>query len=304
MKKLVYFLLTLLLVRSAGAQELQARLSVMANRVSTQVDKKTFQTLQTALTNFINNRKWTSDSYQPQEKIKCNFLLTIDQDMGSNVYKASLTVQAARPVYNSTYESPIINFQDADIIFKYIEFQPIEFNENRVQGSDPLAANITAVLAYYINIILGMDYDSFAPKGGDPYFQKAHYIVNNAPESAQITGWKAFDGMRNRFRLIEGLTDNRFNLVHDAIYSYYRNGLDQFYENDGAGQTGMLKALNYLNTVNTENPGSMVLQFFFQGKSNELVKAFSKADQKVKVQAREILTRLDITNASAYKELK
>lgn len=304
MRKLVYFFIAILLVQSVRGQELQARLSVVANRVSTQVDKKTFQTLQTALTNFINNRKWTSDSYQPQEKIKCNFLLTIDQDMGGNVYKASLTVQAARPVYNSTYESPIINFQDADIIFKYIEFQPIEFNENRVQGSDPLAANITAVLAYYINIILGMDYDSFAPKGGDPYFQKAHYIVNNAPESAQITGWKAFDGMRNRFRLIEGLTDNRFNLVHDAIYSYYRNGLDQFYESDGAGQTGMLKALNYLNTVNTENPGSMVLQFFFQGKSNELVKAFSKADQKVKVQAREILTRLDITNASAYKELK
>jgi hypothetical protein len=304
MRKFLYFFIALFLVQSPKAQELQAKLSVMANRVSTQVDKKTFQTLQTALTNFINNRKWTSDTYQPQEKIKCNFLLNIDQDMGGNVYKASLTVQAARPVYNSTYESPIINFQDADIIFKYIEFQPIEFNENRVQGNDPLAANITAVLAYYINIILGMDYDSFAPKGGDSYFQKAHYIVNNAPESAQITGWKAFDGMRNRFRLVEGLTDNRFNLLHDAVYSYYRNGLDQFYENDGAGQTGMLKALNYLNTVNTENPGSMVLQFFFQGKSNELVKAFSKADQKVKVQAREILTRLDITNANAYKELK
>jgi hypothetical protein len=304
MRKLFYFFIAISLIVSAKAQELQAKFSVLANRVGTQVDKKTFQTLQTALNNFVNNRKWTTDTYQPQEKIKCNFLLSIDQDMGGNIYKASLTVQAARPVYNSTYESPIINFQDADVLFKYIEFQPIEFNENRVQGNDPLAANITAVLAYYINIILGMDYDSFAPKGGDPYFQKAHYIVNNAPESAQITGWKAFDGMRNRFRLIEGLTDNRFNLVHDAVYSYYRNGLDQFYENDGAGQTGMLKALNYLNTVNTENPGSMVLQFFFQGKSNELVKAFSKADQKVKVQARELLSRLDITNANAYKELK
>jgi len=304
MRKLFYFFIAAFLIQPVQAQELQAKFSVLANRVGTQVDKKTFQTLQTALTNFVNNRKWTTDTYQPQEKIKCNFLLSIDQDMGGNIYKASLTVQAARPIYNSTYESPIINFQDADILFKYIEFQPIEFNENRVQGNDPLAANITAVLAYYIYIILGMDYDSFAPKGGDPYFQKAHYIVNNAPESAQITGWKAFDGMRNRFRLIEGLTDNRFNLVHDAVYSYYRNGLDQFYENDGAGQTGMLKALNYLNTVNTENPGSMVLQFFFQGKSNELVKAFSKADQKVKVQARELLSRLDITNANAYKELK
>ena len=152
--------------------------------------------------------------------------------------------------------------------------------------------------------IPGMDYDSFAPKGGDSYFQKAHYIANNAPESSQITGWKAFDGLRNRFRLIEGLTDNRFNLVHDAIYSYYRNGLDQFYENDATGRTGLLKAINYLNTVNKENPGAMILQFFFQGKSNELVKAFSKADQATKSQARELLSRLDVTNANAYKELK
>src|SRR5215211_1667842 len=234
--RLFYFFLIFLLAQSANGQELQAKLSVLANRVSTQVDKKTFQTLQTALTNFLNNRKWTTDTYQPQEKIKCNFLLSIDQDMGQNIYKASLTVQAARPVYNSTYESPIINFQDADVVFKYLEFQPIEFNENRIQGNDPLSANITAVLAYYVNLILGMDYDSFVPKGGDPYFQKAHFIVSNAPESSQITGWKAFDGMRNRFRLIEGLTDSRFNLVHDAIYSYYRSGLDQFYENEEKGR--------------------------------------------------------------------
>jgi hypothetical protein len=301
-----YFLLFILVLcgQILLAQELQARFSVLANRVSTQVDKKTFQTLQTALTNFINNRKWTTDSYQQQEKIKCNFLLSIDQDMGSNIYKATLTVQAARPVYNSTYESPIINFQDADVIFKYIEFQPVEFNENRVQGNDPLSGNLTAIVAYYINIILGMDYDSFAPKGGDAYFQKAQYIVNNAPESSQITGWKAFDGLRNRFKLAEGLVDNRYNLVHDAVYSYYRNGLDQFYDNENAGRTGLLKAISYLNTINTENPGSMVIQFFFQGKSNELVKAFSKGEQKVKVQAREILTRLDLSNSNAYKELK
>jgi hypothetical protein len=301
-----YFLLLILVLcgQILLAQELQARFSVLANRVSTQVDKKTFQTLQTALTNFINNRKWTTDSYQQQEKIKCNFLLSIDQDMGSNIYKATLTVQAARPVYNSTYESPIINFQDADVIFKYIEFQPVEFNENRVQGNDPLSGNLTAIVAYYINIILGMDYDSFAPKGGDAYFQKAQYIVNNAPESSQITGWKAFDGLRNRFKLAEGLVDNRYNLVHDALYSYYRNGLDQFYDNETAGRTGLLKAISYLNTINTENPGSMVIQFFFQGKSNELVKAFSKGEQKVKVQAREILTRLDLSNSNAYKELK
>jgi hypothetical protein len=304
MYRILFACSLILSVSMAKGQELQAKLTVLSNKVSTQVDKKTFQTLQTSLTNFLNNRKWTNDAFQPQEKIKCNFLLSIEQDQGQNIYRASLTVQAARPIYNSSYESPIINFQDADVVFKYVEFQPIEFNENRIQGSDPLAANLTAVLAYYINIILGMDYDSFSPRGGDSYFQKAQYIVNNAPENASISGWKAFDGLRNRFKLIEGLVDTRFNLVHDAIYNYYRSGLDQFYEKDETGRAGVLTALNYLSTVSKENPGAMVIQFFFQGKSTELVKIFSKGDQKTRDQAREILSRLDLTNVNAYKELR
>ena len=305
MKPLFAFLIILSLVKAASAQELQARFTIVSNKVNSTVDRKVFQTLQTSLTNFLNNRKWTGDNFQQQEKIKCNFLLTIDEARGNNVYKASLTVQAARPIYNSTYESPIVNFQDADVQFKYVEFQPVEFNENRIQGSDPLAANLTAVLAFYVNLILGMDYDSFSPRGGDPYFQKAQFIVNNAPESgSDISGWKAFEGLRNRFRLIQGLTDSRFNLIHEAIYFYYRNGLDKFYDNETDGRNGMLEALNYLNTVNSENPGSMIIQFFFQGKSNELLKVFSKAEPNVKTRARDFLVKLDLTNASSYKELR
>jgi hypothetical protein len=305
MKNIFACLAFILFTQAVVAQELQARFTIVSNKVSSQVDKKVFQTLQTSLTNFLNNRKWTGDNYQPQEKIKCNFLLTIDEAKSNNIYKASLTVQAARPVYSSSYESPIINFQDADVQFKYVEFQPIEFNENRIQGSDPLAANLTAVLAYYVNLIIGMDYDSFSPRGGDAYFQKAQYIVNNAPESgSEITGWKAFEGLRNRFKMIQGLTDSRFNLMHDAIYAYYRNGLDKFYENETDGRTGILNALNFLNTINTENPGSMIIQFFFQGKSNELLKVFSKAEPNVRTRARDFLVKLDLTNASAYKELK
>lgn len=304
MKIIFSFIAAILFTQIVAAQELQAKLTIISNKVGTQVDKKVFQTLQTALTNFLNNRKWTNDTYQPQEKIKCNFLLTIDEYPGDNVFKSTLTVQSARPVYNSTYESPIINFQDASVQFKYVEFQPVEFNENRIQGSDPLAANLTAVLAYYVNLILGMDYDSFAPHGGDTYFQKAQYIVNNAPEGGDITGWKAFEGLRNRFKLAQGFTDSRFNLMHDAIYAYYRNGFDKFYENETDARNGFLKALNYLNTLNTENPNSMVLQFFFQGKSNELVKVFSKAEPDIKTRARDFLVKLDLTNANAYKELK
>ncbi|HZH65108.1 MAG TPA: DUF4835 family protein [Flavisolibacter sp.] len=294
----------LLVMHVAGAQELQAKFTVISNRVSTQVDKKTFQTLQTTLTNFVNNRKWTPDVFQPQEKIHCNFLLNIDQDLGSNLYKATLTVQAARPAYNTTYLSPMINFQDNEVVFKYIEFQPVEFNDNRVAGNDASVANLPAVIAYYINLIIGMDYASFTLRGGDPYFQKAQYIVNNAPEGGQISGWKAFDGLRNRFKLIEGLVDSRYALMHDAIYSYYRTGLDKFFDKEMEGRVGVLNALNYLNMVNGENPNSMIMQFFFQGKSNELVKIFSKAEGSMKNQARDLLVRLDITNTSTYKELK
>lgn len=305
MKNLFAFIAAVFFAQLVVAQELQSRLTIVSTKVNSTVDKKLFQTLQTALTNFLNNRKWTADNFQPQEKIKCNFLLTIDEARGNNIFKASLTVQAARPIYNSTYESPIINFQDQDVQFKYVEFQPVEFNENRIQGSDPLAANLTAVLAFYVNLILGMDYDSFSPRGGDPYFQKAQFIVNNAPESGnEISGWKAFEGLRNRFRLVQGVTDSRFNLMHDVIYYYYRNGLDKFYENETEGRNGMLAALNYLNTINTENPGAMIIQFFFQGKSNELVKVFSKAEPNVKTRARDFLVKLDLTNAAAYKELK
>jgi hypothetical protein len=287
----------------AHAQELQVNLSVMANQISTQVDKKTFQTLQTALSNFLNNRKWTNQQYQAHERIRCNFLLNIEQEVGQNLYKASLTIQAARPIYNTTYESPLLNIQDNDVVFRYVEFQPIEFNENRVQGTDPLAANLTAILAYYSYVILGLDHASFTARGGDVYFQRALNIVNNAPESRDLSGWKTFDGVRNRYRMIENLTDSRFALVHDAVYSYYRTGLDMFFENEQVARTGVLNALNSLSTLNRDIPNSMILQVFFQGKSNEIARMFSKADADTRARAKDLLLKLDVTNASIYRQL-
>ena len=294
----------ILWIGHAQSQEIQARLTVMAGQISTQVNKNVFQTLQTTLTNFINNRKWTTDVFQPNEKINCNFLLNIEQELGNNMYKGKLTVQAARPIHSTTYDSPIINFLDDDVVFRYQEFQPVEFNENRVQGNDPSAANLPAILAYYVNIILGFDYGSFSLRGGDAYFKKAWNIVNNAPESRDITGWKSFEDIRNRYWLAENLNNNRFALLHDALYSYYRSGMDLFYENEEEGRSGVISSLNFLNTLNTENPNSMIMQFFFQGKSSELVKVFSRANNDIKTRARDLLTKIDITNTAAYKELK
>lgn len=305
LKRFSLFLLGCMMTGLLSAQELQARVSIIASKVSTTVDRKIFQTLQTGLNNFMNSRKWTNDVFQPSEKIQCSFLLTIDEAPGNNIYKGKLTVQAARPIYNTSYDSPILNFIDDNITFRYIEFQPIEFNENRVQGNDPLVANLTAVLAFYANIIVGLDYASFALRSGDPYFQKAWNIVNNAPESgSQIGGWKSFEGFRNRYWLAENLNNSRFALIHDALYAYYRSGLDLFYENEEAGRSGVLNCLNFLNNLNRDNPNSMIMQVFFQGKGTEIVKIFSKANADIKTRAKEMLTKLDLTNSSIYKELK
>lgn len=286
----------------ARAQELQAKVTVNAQRVYNTVDKKVFTSLQNQLTNLLNSRKWTQDAYQAHEKIECNFLLNIDKVVEQNVYQASLTIQAARPVYNSSYQTALINFMDADVTFRYVEFQPVEFNENRIQGTDPLAANLTAVFGYYVYMILGLDYNSFSPKGGDLYFQKAFNIVNNAPENRAISGWKAFDGLRNRYWLAENLMNTRYNIVHDVMYTYYRQGLDKMYENEAEGRKAVLNAMKQLKGFNDQNQNTMVLQFFMQGKSLELIRIFKKAPPQEKNEAVDILSQVDIANASRYKD--
>ncbi|HVZ95859.1 MAG TPA: DUF4835 family protein [Chitinophagaceae bacterium] len=298
-----FFLLLMLLVPFiSGAQELKARVTVLSNRVANNVDKKSFQTLQTALEDFVNNRKWTSDAFGSQEKIECNMLLNLKSTGDPNIYSGSLTIQSARPVFNSSYLSPIINFQDNDILFKYVPFQQLNFNENNVSGNDPEASNLTAIFAYYVDIILGMDYDSFSPKGGNPYFQKAQSIVDNAPEAKDISGWKPFDGTRNRYWLTENFLNSKYTAIHDVIYDYYRMGLDKLYDEESNARIQILNALNLLNTMNTDNPNTMVLQFFFQGKAQELINIFSKASPSEKSRASELLQALDVSNASKYKD--
>ena len=286
----------------AGNAQLRARVTVLSNRVGNNVDKKTFQTLQTALNDFVNNRKWSSDNFNTNEKIDCGFLLNLESTGDANVYKASLTIQSARPVFNSSYSSPMINYQDNDIIFKYIEFQQLDFNESMVSGTDALVSNLTAVFAYWINMILGFDYDSFSQRGENNYFQKAQNIVNNAPDDRTISGWKAFDGTRNRYWLAENLLNSKYNIIHDAIYDYYRLGLDNLYDQEVTARNQILNVLSMLNTFNADNPNTMILQFFFQAKSQELVSIFSKSNPTEKSKALNYLTRLDVSSASKYQD--
>ena len=282
MYKISLFFLLCFFCISANAQELKARVNVVSNRV--------------------NNTKWTSDTYGTNEKIDCSFLLNLKNGDEPNVYTASLIIQSGRPVFNSSYISPVINYQDNDFTFKYVQFQQLDFNDARVTGPDPQVSNLTAVFAYWINMVLGFDYDSFSPKGGNSYFLKAQNIVNNAPEGRNISGWKAFDGTRNRYWLAENLLNSKYTIFHDAIYDYYRLGMDKLYDQEAQARLNILNVLSLLNTFNTENPNTMILQFFFQSKTQELIQIFSKANPTDKAKALDYLKRLDVSSATKYED--
>lgn len=302
MSKIRIIIFLLFIVNVAKAQELNARVTVVTTRVNNQVNRSTFTTLQTALNNFLNNRKWTNETFAAVEKIDCNFLLNLESTDDANVYTGSLIIQAARPVFNTSYVSPIINFKDDNVSFKYIEFQQLEFNENRVTGSDALISNLTAMFGYYANVILAFNFASFAPHGGDAYFQKCQNIVNNAPDGRTISGWKAFDGNRSRYWLIENMLNTRYSVMHDIYYSYYRLAMDNLFSDEKKARVEMLNVLNLLDNFNRDNPNTMVNQFFFQGKFTELLNIFLKAPPAEKARAKELLPKLDLTNANKYLE--
>jgi hypothetical protein len=302
-KKNILFVITLCVISfQVDAQELNARVTVMSNKVGTAVDRKVFNTLQNQLTNFLNTRKWTNDNYRVNEKIDCSFIINIESVNEPNVYKASLAIQAARPVYNASYKSAIINFQESDLLFKYIEFQPVEFNDTRVQGTEASVANLTAVFAFYAYTIIGIDNDSFSPKSGEVNFSKAQNIVTNAPEGKGISGWRVFDGLRNRYWLNENLVNSRYNIIHDIIYTYYRAGLDKMYDSESEARSNMLQALIQLQAFNKENPNTMILQFFMQGRAQEIIGVFKNAMPPEKSRIIEIASEIDIVNAIKYKQ--
>ena len=284
------------------AQELAATVNVQTNKIENQIDAKIFTQFQKQLKDFINQRKWTSDVFALEEKIDCSFYITIESIVSPGVYEAKLSVVANRPVYNANYTTTLLNMQDANFTFKYQLAQPMEFNENRVQGADPLEANLTAVIAYYINIIIGLDYDSFAPKAGMPYFNKALNIVYNAPEGSGISGWKSYDGQRNRYIFVDNLTKSGFDKLHEVIYAYNREGLDQMSEKPEIARAAILNALMAMQEINEANVNSMVVPILMQGKFTEIVGIFENADKSMKKQLLNTLTNIDIANINRYKE--
>jgi hypothetical protein len=284
------------------AQELAATVNVQTNKIENQIDAKIFTQFQKQLKDFINQRKWTSDVFALEEKIDCNFFISIESIVSPGVYEAKLSVVANRPVYHANYTTPLLNMQDANFTFKYQLSQPMEFNENRVQGADPLEANLTAMIAYYINIIIGLDYDSFAPKAGMPYFNKALNIVYNAPEGSGISGWKSYDGQRNRYIFVDNLTKSGMDKLHEVIYAYNREGLDQMSEKPAIARAAILNALMGMQEINEANVNSMVVPILMQGKFTEIVGIFETADKSLKKQLLNTLANIDLANINRYKE--
>jgi hypothetical protein len=274
---------------------------VQTNKIENQIDTKIFTQFQKQLKDFINQRKWTTDAFAIEEKIDCSFYITIESIASPGVYEAKLSVVANRPVYNASYTTPLLNMQDANFTFKYQLGQPIEFNENNVARVDPLEANLTATLAYYVYIILGLDYDSFSKSGGAPYFSKALNVVYNAPDGSGINGWKSYDGQRNRFVLIDNLTKSGFEQLHEIHYNYFRKGMDQMADKPEQAKVAILNALMSLQELNDDNVNSMAISIFMQGRVTELIGLFSDADRATKKQLMTTLSAIDITNINKYK---
>lgn len=289
--------------RPVQAQEIRANVSVVAGQVQG-VDKKIFTTLQNSIREFLNNRHWANDAFTPAERIECNFLLNVTGTSGADSYKATLTIQATRPVFNSSYVTSLLNIQDNNVVFRYVEFQQLEYSDTRIVGNDPLSSNLTAILAYYVNVILGLDYDSFSPRGGDVYFKKALNIVNNAPDGKDISGWKAFEGNRNRYWLQDNLLNAKFLQFHDVMYQYHRQGLDVMYDDVNKGRATILNCLNMLFSIHQDIPNSMLMQTFFSAKGDELQKLFSKAMPQERSRAAELLSQMDVPNAQKYQQMK
>lgn len=252
--------------------------------------------MQTDIYEFINNRKWTSHTYTYDEKIKCNILIRLDEQLSTDEFRGSIHVQLTRPVFGSSYETTILNIRDNDFRCRYVEFQSLEFNETSNRD------NLTNILAYYVYVILGYDYDTFSPEGGTPHFEKAQAIVNNS-QNATEKGWKAFEGERNRYWLIENIMNRSNSDFRRMMYTYHRQGLDMMAQKTEEGRSNIAQALRDIQKVFRRRPSSYILQMFFDAKADELVNIFSKSygDERNRVVA--ILNEVDPSNGSKYKRI-
>lgn len=292
---ILLFLILVTCLSSSFAQELRCNISIQHQRIQG-ANRTMFETMQSDLYEFMNNRKWTDHQYAMDERIECNMFINLEEQISSNEFKGSIQVQLRRPVFNSSYETILLNIKDNDFQAKYIEYQTLEFNETSNKD------NLTNILAYYAYIILGMDYDSFTPEGGTEYFQKAQTIVNNS-QNAREKGWKAFESERNRYWLVENILNKSYSGFRTCTYQYHRQGLDLMADKAPEGRGVIAESLKSIQKVFRARPSLYILQVFFDAKSDELVNVFSNSFPDEKNRVSVILNECDPSNGSKYEKI-
>jgi hypothetical protein len=289
------FSLLLLLGVNTFAQELKCNVTINATQIQTS-DRGIFKDMKNAIEQFMNTRKWTNDVYKSYEKIDCNLLMTISKMPAIGSFTASVTVQAARPVYNSNYSSLIFNFADRDWEFEYIESMQMEYNDNNY------TSNLTSMLALYAYLIIGVDSDTFSELGGTPYFQKALNVVNNAQQAGR-PGWQSIGSNRNRYWLVENLNNPQMVDLRKAMYSYHRIALDNYQQDPEKSRTTILKGLKDIKKIRDINPAAILLISFLDAKGKELANIFSEGNIQSRREAYDIITAIDPSNRNAYQKI-
>jgi len=277
------------------AQELNCTVSVISPQVQN-TEKRIFETLQKDIREFMNSRAWTSDVFQLEERIECSILITVSERISSDRYKATIQVQSSRPAYMTAYNSVMLNVNDQDFVFQYAENQPIQFQNNQHRD------NLSSVLAFYAYMIIGMDYDTFSPKGGEPYFQLAQQIVNNAQNEPE-KGWKAFENTRNRYWLAENILNARYDEFRGVLYTYHREGLDVMQSDLQTGRKAIEDCIPKLKKIRLDQPNSWLMTVFFTAKVDELINIFSEAFPDVKTRVANDLMQMDPANANKYQAI-
>lgn len=299
MKQLIFAGLLLVAAQVSVAQELQVSVRINTQKLQ-QADPKIFETLSSAIEEFMNNQKWTDDVFEPEERIKANILLTIQEELSQVTFKADIAVQASRPVFNSDYETPLLNYIDKGVVFSYEPYQPIQFSKNRFND------NLSSALAFYAYIILGLDYDSFAAYGGEPHFQAAQEIVNTIPDGAAAAspGWRAIAGSPSRFFFIENILSPRVRPFRQAWYEYHRQGLDVAANDVGTTRAIIAAAMEQFRDVDQAYPNSMIIQTFSDTKADEVMELFKRGTPQEKNKVFQVMTKIDASNISKFRVLK
>jgi hypothetical protein len=297
MRKLIQLLIIFCFTLTLSAQELNGLVTVNSDQISGS-NKQVYTTLQTSLTEFINQTQWTNESYKPQEKINCAFTITISKQVGSNRFDASIQVQAARPVYGSSYTTPIINIKDTNFNFKYNEFQPLNYNETNFES------NLISTIVYYVYVILGVDADTFKLNGGDNHYKKAKDVLLLAQQSGGL-GWNDQVGKQNRFSLIDNLTSPKLKEFKNSMYSYHRQGMDAFFRDKKKAKTNILNALFQLENLYNKVIGNFILRFFFDSKADEIASIFSDGPKAGDTSTlKTVLQRISPTNNNKWQKIK